>query len=201
LADDPVQRAIEAIRAGKPVLLPTDTVYGLCASAGDEAAVRSLYELKGRGIDQPTALLAAGVDTLLELVPELRGRAETIVRALLPGAYTLVLANPTRRYPWLGGASAETIGVRVARLPDAAQRVLDAVGAVAATSANEPDGPAPAGLDDVPDRIRAACAAEINAGRLPGVGSTVIDFTGGEPVVLREGAAPAQDAVARVPPA
>jgi tRNA A37 threonylcarbamoyladenosine synthetase subunit TsaC/SUA5/YrdC len=61
-------------------------------------------------------------------------------------------------------------------LPPAAQRVLDAVGAIAATSANDPDGPSPASLEDVPERIRSACAAEIEAGRLPGVGSTVIDF-------------------------
>lgn len=179
------------------MLLPTDTVYGLCASADGEAPARGLYELKGRGKAQPTALLAASVGKLLELVPELRGRAEAIARTLLPGAYTLVLANPARRYPWLNGESPRTIGVRVAQVPAETQRVLDAVGAVAATSANEPGEPAAASLHDVPERIRAACAAELDLGRLPGVASTVIDFTGDEPVVIREGAASSAEAIAR----
>jgi L-threonylcarbamoyladenylate synthase len=190
-------RVIDALRAGKPVLLPTDTVYGLCALAENESAVRGLYELKGRGAAQPTALLAASVYALLELVPELRGRKEAIVWALLPGRYTLVLPNPARRFPWLNGVNTETIGVRVADVPTPTQRVLDAVGAVAATSANEPGEPAAALLEDVPERIRSACGAELDAGRLPGVGSTVIDFTGRDPVVIREGAAPSAEAIAR----
>ena len=99
-------------------------------------------------------MIASSVDMLLECVPELRGRPAELVRALLPGPYTLVLPNPARRYPWLNGESLETIGVRVAGLPRAAQYVLDAVGAVAATSANDPGEPAAASLDDVPQRIR-----------------------------------------------
>ena len=191
---DPVQQAIDALRAGMPVLLPTDTVYGLCAGI-DEESVRRLYELKGRAGAQPTALLASSVRMFLDLVPEIRGRPAAIARALLPGPYTLVLPNPARRYPWLGGEA--TIGVRVPELPAEAQRVLAAVGAAAATSANEPGDPAAATLDDVSERIRSACAAELDCGRLPGVASTVIDFTGDEPVVIREGAAPSAEAIAR----
>jgi L-threonylcarbamoyladenylate synthase len=125
---------------------------------------------------------------LLECVPELRGRAAVIARELLPGPYTLVFPNPARRYPWLTGSRPDTIGVRVAELPTPAQHVLDAVGAVAATSANEPGQPPAASLDEVPDRIRAGCGAEIDAGRLPGTPSTVLDYTGDEPVLLRQGA-------------
>ena len=107
---------IEALAAGLPVLLPADGVYGLCSAPGEEP-VRRLYELKGRGPEQPTAIIAASVETLLELIPELRGRPEAIVRAILPGPYTLVLPNPARRYPWLNGERPDTIGVRVARVP------------------------------------------------------------------------------------
>jgi L-threonylcarbamoyladenylate synthase len=198
MATDPVEQAIAAIRAGKAVLLPTDTVYGLCASAYREAPVRAMYALKGRGERQPTALLASNVDMLFECVPELRGRAAVIARTLLPGPYTLVLPNPARRYSWLSGARPDAIGVRVAALPPAAQRVLDTVGAVAATSANEPGAAAAAALDEVPERLRAAVAAELDAGRLPGAASTVIDFTGVEPDVIREGAASSAEAIARV---
>lgn len=195
---DDVERAIEAIRAGKPVLLPTDTVYGLCATAYREEPARRLYRLKGREEAQPTALVAASIDLLFECVPELRGRSGTIVRALLPGPYTLVLPNPARRFRWLAGSHPETIGVRVPELPAEACRVLDAVACVAATSANDPGGPSPASLADVPERIRAGCAAELDAGTLPGTGSTVLDFSGEEPQVLREGAAPATEALERV---
>jgi L-threonylcarbamoyladenylate synthase len=198
LGTDAIQQAIDAIRAGKPVVLPTDGVYGLCTSAYREAPVRGLYELKGRGEDQPTALLAASIDMLLECVPELRGRAGVIARAVLPGPYTLVLSNPARRYRWLTGGRPDTIGVRVADLPTAVQHVLDAVGAVAATSANEPGERSPASLEEVPARIRAASAAVIDVGRLSGEASTVIDFSGQEPVVLRQGAGDAEEAIARV---
>jgi len=195
---DEIQRAIDAIRAGKPVLLPTDTVYGLCTTAYRDEPAWRLYELKGRGETQPTALLASSIEMLFECVPELRGRAGVIARTLLPGPYTLVLPNPARRYRWLTGARSDTIGVRVPELAEPAQRVLDAVGCIAATSANEAGGPDPASLDEVPVRIRSACAAEVDAGRLPGTPSTVIDFTGPEPEVIREGAAPAAEAIARV---
>ena len=118
--------------------------------------------------------------------------------ALLPGAFTLVLPNPAHRYPWLTGERPETIGVRVPAVGGDALRVLEAVGCVAATSANDPGGPDPVSLADVPARIRAGCGAELDVGRLPGIASTVLDFTGTEPRVLREGAAPSAEALARV---
>ncbi len=91
-----------------------------------------------------------------------------------------------------------TVGVRVAALPEPAQRVLDAVGAVIATSANEAGGRDPVTLADVPESIRAVCAAELDAGPLAGTPSTVIDFSSPTPAVLREGAASSAAALARV---
>jgi L-threonylcarbamoyladenylate synthase len=190
--------AVEAIRAGDLVLLPTDTVYGLCADAYREEPVRRLYALKGRGETQPTALLAADVDVLLDAVPELRGLAGTTVRALLPGPYTLVLPNPGRRFRWLTGDRPETIGVRVPDLPPETQAVLEQVGVVAATSANLPGGSDPRRLEDVPEELRAGAGAVLDGGELPGMPSTVLDLTGPEPVVVREGAVPAAEALGRV---
>ncbi len=183
---------VAALRAGQPVVLPTDTVYGLCADAGSEAACRRALALKGRPVGQPAALLCAEVDVLLARVPEL---PEAIIRELLPGPYTLVFANPARRYPWL---AEETIGVRVPWLPVEAARVVSEVGSVMATSANAHGGPDPRALDDVPAEIRAACGAIVDEGPLPGTPSTVLDLSCGEPRVLREGAVPAPEALARV---
>jgi L-threonylcarbamoyladenylate synthase len=188
-------KVIEELRAGRPALLPTDTVYGL-VSLPDEVEVERLYALKGRLPGQPTALLAADVGGLLALVPELRDD-QLVLETLLPGPYTLVLSNPARRYAWLAGTVTDTIGVRVPRLAATARQVLDAVGGLAATSANDPGGSDPRTLAEIPVRLRDACAA-VDAGSLPGTPSTVIDFSGSEPRVLREGAASSAEAIADV---
>lgn len=169
------------------MILPTDTVYGLCADAFREDAVRGLSRLKGRDKAQPVALLAAELEAVLDALPELAGRPAEQARALIPGPYTLVLPNPAGRLPWLAGSQPETIGVRVPDLPSEARAVLDHVGAVAATSANLHGGPDPARVRNVPEEILAGVGAILDAGPLPGTASTVLDLTGPEPVVLREG--------------
>jgi L-threonylcarbamoyladenylate synthase len=193
-----VDETVAAIRAGKPVVLPTDTVYGLCADAYHEAPARRLARLKGRPEAQPVALLAADLEAILDAVPELRGRAAVACRLLLPGPYTLVLPNPGRRFRWLGGSRPDTIGVRVPDLPDAARAVLERVGAVAATSANLHGGPDARRVDELPAELRDAVGAIVDVGELPGTPSTVVDLTGREPVVLREGAVPAEQALSAV---
>ena len=193
-----VEQAVTALRGGRPVVLPTDTVYGLCADPYRPEPAQRLHELKGRAERRPIALVAADRETLFECVPELRGRAEKQMRALLPGPFTLILPNPARRFGWLTGDRPETIGVRVPELPEPTRAVLDAVGAVAATSANLTGRPDPRTLDGVPVEIRAGCGALVDGGELPGTPSTVIDLTGSKPAILREGAVSAEDALARL---
>jgi L-threonylcarbamoyladenylate synthase len=193
-----VDAAVAALREGIPVVLPTDTVYGLCANPHTEESVRRAYDLKGRDAQQPSALLANDVDRLLECLPELRSRVEPVLRTLLPGPLTLVVANPAQRFRLLTGERADTIGVRVPDLPAPADEVLSQVGLVMATSANLSGGPDPARLEDVPDEILEGCGAAIDAGELPGVSSTVIDLTADEPKVLREGAVPARKVLDRL---
>jgi L-threonylcarbamoyladenylate synthase len=163
------ETAVAALRAGRAVILPTDTVYGLCALPGHEDV---LYELKGRDRSKPVALLAADVDTLVSVAP---GLDRAVLERYLPGPYTLVFGE---------------IGVRVPELPPAAAEVVREVGVVAATSANLTGGPDPRRVADVPEQIRAACGAIVDAGELPGVPSTVIDLASGEPRILRQGAGP-----------
>lgn len=193
-----IEAAVAALRAGKPVVLPFDTVYGLAADPYYSDHTRRLYRLKGRPELQPTALVAKDVDYLLECVPELRGRAATHVRLLLPGPFTLVLPNPAQRFRWLTGTNPDAIGVRVPELTGPGAEVLNRVGAVAATSANLPGQPDPRTLAAVPDTIRAGAGALVDGGELPGSPSTVIDLTGAEPRILREGAVPAAEALRRL---
>jgi L-threonylcarbamoyladenylate synthase len=193
-----IDDAVAALRAGKPAVLPTDTVYGLCAEPYRDEPTRRAYRLKGRPDTQASALIAADVDMLLECVPELRAHAGRIARALLPGPYTLVLPNPARRYRWLTGGNPDAIGVRVPELPESARAIVERIGSVMATSANLHGGRDPRRLADVPEEIRAAAGAVVDGGELPGVPSTVIDLTGPEPRIVREGAVPAEEALARV---
>jgi L-threonylcarbamoyladenylate synthase len=163
LTEDPVA----ALRAGRAVILPTDTVYGLCALPEHENV---LYELKGRDRSKPIALLAADMDALVAAVPSLDRIA---LERYLPGPYTLVF---------------EAVGVRVPDLPPGAADVIREVGVVAATSANASGGQDPRRIEDIPEEIREACGAIVDVGELPGTPSTVIDLTGPEPRILRQGA-------------
>ncbi len=193
-----VSDVVAAIRKGKVVVIPTDTVYGLACTAFRPDPVAGLVELKQRPAAQPVAFVAASVGWLFEYLPELQGPAAAIARELLPGPYTLVVPNPAARFPWLTGGRPDAIGIRVPAFAGASAEVLDEVRAVAATSANLHGEPDPRRLDDVPDEIRGAAAAVLDGGELPGAPSTVLDLTGAEPVVLREGAVAAADALARI---
>ena len=193
-----VDAAVAALRAGRLVVLPTDTVYGLAADGESESAARALYAAKGRDAIQPTAVLFASVDVLVERVPELPAAAVEAVRLLLPGPFTLIVENPARRYAWLNPQRPDAIGLRVPAVTGAPRAVLEALGAVVATSANLPGGADPRRLEDVPPEIAAAVDVVIEGGELPGTPSTVVDLTGPEPRVLRDGAVTAADALERL---
>jgi L-threonylcarbamoyladenylate synthase len=188
-----VNDAIRALRAGQPVILPTDTVYGLCCTLEEDAA-RRMYDLKGRAAEQPTAVIFRNAKEALAAVPELSSRA---ARALFPGPFTVIVQNPGRRLSWITGG-AETLGVRVPVLPPSTAEVLRKAGPVAATSANLPGGRDPRRIGDIPWEIQTRCAAVVDGGELPGVPSTIVDLTGLEPRILREGAVPAVTALALV---
>ena len=193
-----VAAAVAAIRGGRVAILPTDTVYGLASTADSPAGRDAVYRLKGRADEQPTALVAASLDELHGRLSELDEDAWRGVSALLPGPYTLVVANPARRFPWLCGSDPASIGVRVPAVHGAVREVLAAVGAVVATSANLPGGAEPRRLEDIPEALRAGAAALLDGGELPGVASTVLDLTGEEPRVLRAGAGDVGEALARL---
>jgi L-threonylcarbamoyladenylate synthase len=192
-----VEAAVSAIREGGLAVIPTDTVYGLVATPYREEPVRRLSALKERSPEQPFAIAASSLDWILECVPELRGRSAVIARALLPGPFTLVLPNPARRFPWLGGMRTDTIGVRVPLLSGSGMEILERVGAVAATSANLHGSVDPRRPEEIPEEIRSA-AVLVDGGELPGRPSTVIDLTGPDARIVREGAVPADEALARV---
>jgi L-threonylcarbamoyladenylate synthase len=153
----------ECIRAGGIVLFPADTVYGLAVDPGNEDAIERMYALKGRPREKRSALMYFLVDD----VPDLPEAA----KKLLPGPITVVLAD--------GRGIRVPSGPRLATIP------------VLQTSANPSGGPDPRQLEDVDPRIREGVDLEIDGGELPGTASTVVDLSGEEPRIVREGAVPA----------
>jgi L-threonylcarbamoyladenylate synthase len=180
---DNVRAAAEAIRDGRLVVYPTETVYGLGADATDAAAVDRVFEAKQRARDEPVSAAFPSVDAVLEHTrPTARERA--FMRAFLPGPVTvLVERRPT--LPDVLTAGRDRVGVRVPD-HDLARRLLHEVAPVTATSANVSGGANARSVDEVDDRIQSAAAVVIDGGRTPGGESTVVDPSSDE--VIRPGA-------------
>ncbi|HEV8156080.1 MAG TPA: Sua5/YciO/YrdC/YwlC family protein [Gaiellales bacterium] len=179
--------AAPLLAGGGLALLPTDTVYGIACAAADVDACRRLYALKQRPATQATAAVLGSVPALLELLPEMGSRAFAACRVLLPGPYTLVVPNPAGRLAHLCGDAPDRIGLRVPLLDSGVADLADEAGGLLMTSANLRGGPDPSLLGQVPKQLREAAAFEVDGGQLDGVPSTVIDVTGPQPRVLRDG--------------
>ncbi len=178
---------VALLLAGELAILPTDTVYGIACAAAVPAAVERLYALKQRPATQPTAIMLGSVGALVaDAVPEASGRIG-LLSSVLPGPITLVISNPGRRFAHVCGDDPTRIGVRVPQLPAEVAALADAVGGLVATSANLRGQPAPAAFDQIPAELLEAAAIAIDGGPLPGAPSAVIDVTGDQPVVLRDG--------------
>lgn len=182
------QRFADCLAAGGVAVFPADTVYGLACDVTDAAAVERLYALKGRPADKPTAVMFFDRERALGTLPEIGPRTRALLERLLPGAVTVLLPNPRRRFPLACGPDATTLGLRVPDLPQFA----DVDTAVLQSSANESGGRDARTLEEVPQAIRDGADLVLDAGALPGTPSTVLDLRGyeesGEWHVVRAGA-------------
>ena len=185
---DDLEPLVEALRAGDAVAIPTDTVYGVACAAHLPDACERLLRAKGRSLSQPSALVAGTVDSAVDVVlPELRAGTGELVRRLLPGPVTLIVPNPGRRYPWLCGDQPTRIGLRVPVLHPSLAAAIDRVPALLLTSANLA-GEQPATSFDELDPVAGIATVALDGGTCAGgVPSTVVDITGAEPVIVREG--------------
>ena len=178
------------VLGGGVALFPADGLYGLACDPMRAAAIERIHALKGRDDGKPSAVMYFSPLAMRELLATLGPRTREALGGLLPGPVTLVVANPARRYPLACRADPERLGVRLIEGPLGGARC-----AVFQTSANLSGEPAPERFADVPRSIRDAVDLAIDGGALSGEPSTVVDITaiesGGEPVVLREGALPA----------
>jgi L-threonylcarbamoyladenylate synthase len=182
-------RATQLLRAGHVIGFPTDTVYGLAALASDPRAVRRVYELKGRPLRQPLVLMI-GDPQAAEAWAQVDERARRFMERWWPGPLTLILpARPGLRPPLVTGRP-RGIGIRIPDHPGALDLLRTSGEALATTSANL-SGQEPARTALEAAWVRGV-AMVLDAGGSPGgVPSTVLELTGPEPRVLRDGAIPA----------
>ena len=180
-----VPGALEILRNGGLVAFPTDTVYGVGALAFDEKAVESIYIAKERPVEKAIPVLIgdqASLSTVAEKIPML---ATKLIARFWPGPLT-VLVPKKPSLPAVVSATS-TVGVRV---PDheVARHLLNIAGPMAVTSANISSRPSPVTAEDVYEQLGGRIALIIDGGRtLGGVPSTLVDCTGNEIQILREG--------------
>ncbi|HOT93781.1 MAG TPA: L-threonylcarbamoyladenylate synthase [Methanoregulaceae archaeon] len=167
---DQVERAVQFLMRDGLVVYPTETVYGLGADALSDEAIRSVYDSKHRPLSQPISIAVADVE-MLGVVARIGPLAEEFVDRFLPGPYTvLVEARPLLPVQLHCGTG--LIGIRVPAHPIASELLQRFDGPITATSANTHGAAEPATINDV------HCYRDytIDAGRLPGTPSTVVDL-------------------------
>jgi len=179
--------AANAIRRGDLVVLPTDTVYGIAADAFSPNAVRRLLDAKGRGRDVPVPVLVGSWRTVNGLVESLPDTAKDLIAAFWPGPLTLVLRQGSG-LTWDLGDTKGTVAVRMPLHPVAIE-LLTETGPLAVSSANKHGNPAPVTAGEAEAQLGPMVEVYLDGGasedRTP---STILDLTGAEPRLLREGA-------------
>jgi L-threonylcarbamoyladenylate synthase len=179
--------AARAVRAGRLVVLPTDTVYGLGCDAFSPSAVRSLLKAKNRGPDMPVPVLVGSWSTIDGLVLGVPKSARRLIEAFWPGGLSLVLPHAPS-LNWDLGTTKGTVMLRMPLHPVALELLRD-VGPMAVSSANISGSPAPATAAGAVEQLGTSVSVYLDGGDSgEPVASTIVDLTGDDPLVLREGA-------------
>lgn len=184
--EDAVLRATEALRQGRLVVLPTDTVYGVAADAFNPQGTGRLFAARNQPRRVPLSVLVRSPKQLAGLTTIVPEAAERLVAAYWPGPLTIVLhAEPNLR--WEIGRNEGTVAVRMP-LDDVALAVVRAVGPLALSGASQSGQPAPTTAGAAIDQLGDEVDYYLDDGPRPGgSGSTIVDLTREEPAILRPG--------------
>lgn len=181
-----IAAAIDAVRGGRLVVLPTDTVYGIGADAFNSAGVTALLAAKRRGRDMPVGVLVGSwnsIDGLALIVPD---TARELIRAFWPGALSLIVTQAPS-LQWDLGEARGTVMVRMPLHPVALE-VLKAVGPMAVSSANVSGGPPAVEAAEAQSQLGESVEVYLDAGPAEqGAASTIVDLTGPAPRIVRTG--------------
>ena len=181
---------LAVLRRGGLVVYPTDTLYGLGADPANPEAMKRLFAAKKRPEGMPVSVLVANLDAAkaLAVIPP---KVEALCAPWLPGPVTL-LFRPTAKAPRAVLSAEGSVAIRVPNHP-VALFLAKQLGPVTATSANVHGGPAPVEVQDAQGQLGEAVDLYVDAGPCPlGRESTVVDLSGREPRVMREGAVSAE---------
>ena len=189
--DDAVRAAADAVRAGRCVVLPTDTVYGIGCDAFNNDAVGTLLATKRRGPDMPVPVLVGSWSTIQGLVREFSDTAKTLVEAFWPGGLSIVVPEAPS-LPWNLGDTRGTVLLRMPNQPLALE-LLQETGPMAVSSANISGNPPAQTAAEAKAQFGDAIGVYLDGGEAEvGTPSTIIDISKPQPVILREGAIPAE---------
>jgi L-threonylcarbamoyladenylate synthase len=177
--------ALDVLSGGGLVAFPTDTVYGLGAMAFDANAVSKIYMAKGRGQEKAIPILISDVDLIHKVSSGVSEYAVKLGKKFWPGPLTIVVP----RHPTIPDVVSplKTVGVRIPNL-NVTRELLRLTGPLAVTSANLSGQTSPSTAKGVNAQLNGRIPLILDGGVTPGgIPSTVVDCTGDEPVVVREG--------------
>ena len=182
-----IDQAAQLLRRGEIFALPTETVYGIAADARQGAAVRKIFEAKGRPQDNPLIVHVAGPEMLPGLVAEIPERAQLLISAFCPGPLTIIMP----RGPEVADeccAGLDTVGIRMPSHPVAREVIRRSGCAFAAPSANLSGRPSPTNAQDVLADMDGRLPLILDGGECAvGVESTVVSVVGPKPTLFRPG--------------
>lgn len=184
---DAIARAVEILRSGGLVALPTETVYGLGADARNPEAIARLYAVKGRPLGHPVIVHLSSAEMLSGWVRELPPAAQKLANAFWPGPLTLILPRAVGVPDAVTGGQ-DTVGLRVPAHPVALALLKAFGGGIAAPSANRFGRISPTTAAHVRTDLGTEVDCILDGGACPvGVESTIVAFPEGRPVILRPG--------------
>ena len=190
-AKEGLDDAVSLIKNGELVVFPTETVYGLGANAYNSAAVKKIFEAKGRPQDNPLIVHISRVEEVREIARDIPDVFFTLAERFMPGALTVVLPR-SERIPDIVTAGGDTVAVR---MPDNAfaRELIARSFPLAAPSANRSKHVSPTSAKHVYDDLKGKVPLILDGGECGvGIESTVLDLTSGSPVILRPGAVTAE---------
>lgn len=188
---DSIRRAAAALRAGELVAFPTETVYGLGADASNPAAVRRLFEAKGRPADHPVIVHVRDLAAARQWARSMPRAAQQLARKFWPGPLTLILPRASH-VPDIVTGGQDTVGLRVPSHRVAQALLGEFGGGIAAPSANRFGHVSPTRAAHVEDDLGERVAMILDGGDADvGIESTIVAFRDDAPVLLRPGAIPA----------
>jgi L-threonylcarbamoyladenylate synthase len=182
-----VKRAVELLRAGEVVALPTETVYGLAANALDAQAVAKIFQIKGRPANNPIIVHLAGNEMAKLCVENFPPLAEKLSKSFWPGPLTLVLPR-AKKIPGNVTAGGETVGIRWPSHPFIQAVIRECGFPLAAPSANLSSQISPTNAEHVRAQLGGKIPLIVDGGQSQvGIESTVLDLTVSPPQILRPG--------------